>query len=143
MNPLLRSRSTEILLACGLLTMIAVSMQSEVILRVGQMIFFMVFAGMMGRRVRLLPPLVMLLSIVIAHLFSPNGRVLLSLWRFDVTAGALTLGLMKGSLLIGLIYVSRVSVRPGDGVDGTDRVSIVWADGAIVGQWRAKKVRVN
>jgi predicted outer membrane repeat protein len=30
---------------------------------------------------------------------------------------------------------ARITVRPGDGVDGSDRVTIVWPDGAIVGQW--------
>lgn len=98
--------------------MIAVSMQSDVVVRCAQMVFFMMFAAIMGRRVRLLPPAVMLLSVVIANLFSPNGRVLLSFWRFDVTSGAIRLGFLKGSLLIGLIYVSRVSVGPGLRIPG-------------------------
>jgi hypothetical protein len=28
-----------------------------------------------------------------------------------------------------------ITVRPGDGVEGSDRVTLTWADGAIVGQW--------
>ena len=28
-----------------------------------------------------------------------------------------------------------VSIRPGDGVDGSHRVTLIWADGAIVNQW--------
>lgn len=118
MNPLFERWSSEILLFCGLLTMIAVSIQSDVVVRCAQMAFFMTFAAIMGRRVRLLPPAVMLLSVVIANLFSPNGRVLLSLWRFDVTSGAVRLGFLKGSLLIGLIYVSRISVGPGLRIPG-------------------------
>ena len=110
MKPILRNFSTEILLFCGMLTMIAVSLQSVLIVRCGQMVFFMAFARFAGKRVRLLPPAVMLLSVVVANIFFPNGRVLFSVWRIDVTLGALRLGLMKGSLLIGLIYVSRVSV---------------------------------
>lgn len=96
-----------------MLTMIAVSLQSTVVVRCAQMVFFLIFAGLMGRRVRLLPPAVMLLSVVVANLFSPNGRVLFSVWRLDITYGALRLGLMKGTLFIGLIYISRVSVGPG------------------------------
>ena len=110
MKTILRNFSTEILLFCGMLTMIAVSLQSVLIIRCGQMVFFMALARLAGKRVRLLPPAVMLLSVVVANLFVPNGRVLFSVWRIDVTLGALRLGLMKGSLLIGLIYVSRVSV---------------------------------
>ena len=118
MRSILRNKSTEVLLFCGLAAMIAVSLENVMPVRCGQMVFFMILAGLMGRRVRLVPPAVMLLSVVIANLFSPNGRVLFSVWRFDVTYGALRLGLLKGSLLVGLIYVSRVSVGPGLKVPG-------------------------
>jgi hypothetical protein len=118
MRSILRGRSTEILLLCGLAAMVAVSLQDVMPVRLGQMIFFMILAGLMGRRVRLIPPAVMLISVVIANLFAPNGRVLFSIWSLDVTYGALRLGLLKGSLLVGLIYVSRVSVGPGLRVPG-------------------------
>ena len=118
MRSILLDKSTEVLLFCGLATMVAVSLQDVMPVRCAQMVLFMVLAGMMGRRVRLIPPAVMLLSVVIANLFSPNGRVLFSVWRVDVTFGALRLGLLKGSLLVGLIYVSRVSVGPGLKIPG-------------------------
>jgi hypothetical protein len=98
--------------------MVAVSLQDVMPVRFGQMVFFMILAGLMGRRVRLIPPAVMLLSVVVANLFSPNGRVLFSIWTLEVTYGALRLGLLKGSLLVGLIYVSRVSVGPGLRIPG-------------------------
>ena len=112
------SRSTVVLLLCGLAAMVGLSLQDVMPVRCGQMIFFMILAGMMGRRVRLIPPAVLLLSVVVASLFSPNGLVLFSIWRFDVTYGALRLGLLKGALLVGLIYVSRVSVGPGLKIPG-------------------------
>jgi len=114
----LRNRSAEIAALCGLLTMIAVSLQSLMIIRCAQMVFFMIFAALCGKRVRILPPAIMLISVIVANLFSPNGRVLFSVWRVDITYGALRLGLMKGSLLIALIYVSRVSVGPGLRIPG-------------------------
>jgi len=112
MRPLQRFGSTEILLLSGMAAMIAVSLQTVPAVRLAQMVFFMLFAALTGKRVRLLPPLFILLSVVAVNLFSPNGRVLFSLWRLDITYGALRLGLLKGALLVGLVYVSRVSVGP-------------------------------
>ncbi len=112
MKSIIADRHPEILAVCGLVTIIAVSLQPLTAVRCGQMVFFMIFAGLIGKRVRLLPPAVMLITVVIANLFTPNGRVLFSFWRMDITFGALELGLMKASLLIGLIYVSRLSVGP-------------------------------
>ncbi len=110
-NSFFRDKSTEILLLCGLTAMVAFSVQSVMSVRCGQMVFFMILAGLTGRRVRIMPAAVVLFSVVIANLFSPNGRVLFSIWKLEVTYGALRLGLLKGSLLVGLIYVSRASVR--------------------------------
>ncbi|MBN2049659.1 MAG: Gx transporter family protein [Spirochaetales bacterium] len=67
-----------------------------------------------GRKIRLLPILLVLLSVVFANLLQANGLVLFSLGSFSVTAGALQIGIKKACTLIGMIYLSQfmVSTRP-------------------------------
>lgn len=67
-----------------------------------------------GRRFRIVPNVLVLLSVTLANLLQANGLVLVTLWGFSVTAGALAIGMKKALTLIGLIYVSQfmVSGRP-------------------------------
>jgi len=67
-----------------------------------------------GRRFRIVPNMLVLLSVTLANLLQANGLVLVTVWGFSVTAGALAIGVKKALTLIGLIYVSQfmVSGRP-------------------------------
>jgi heptaprenyl diphosphate synthase len=71
-------------------------------------------AAIVGRRIRILPNLLVLVSVTLANLLQANGLVLFEVWGFAVTAGALSIGLKKALTLIGLIYLSQymVSRRP-------------------------------
>lgn len=77
-------------------------------------LLFILLAVMHGRRFRPLPPAVMLLTVTGANLLQKNGEVLVSVGSFDVTWGALSIGLSKALTLIGMIYLSSymVSARP-------------------------------
>lgn len=83
-------------------------------LRVSITIFFIILASSSGRRFRLLPNLILLISISLAHTLSPNGLVLFSIGNFPITLGALTIGANKALLLISFIYASHymMSSRP-------------------------------
>ncbi|MBT3272183.1 MAG: hypothetical protein HN368_03435 [Spirochaetales bacterium] len=113
-----KSRGQYFLPACGLLTLVAVALQPEMYVRCAQMIFFMMLAGTSGKRIRILPPLLLMAGVVLANLLVPNGRVLLIIGRMKITGGALENGISKGSLLIGLIYVSRISIGRGVALPG-------------------------
>ncbi|TFG64929.1 MAG: hypothetical protein E4H36_01575 [Spirochaetales bacterium] len=66
---------------------------------------------LLGRGFRLMPNIAVFISITVLNLFSPFGKVLLSLGPFTLTQGALQNGMAKSVTFIGLIYLSRVSVR--------------------------------
>ncbi len=67
-----------------------------------------------GRRFRLLPNLLVIISVTAANLLQKNGIILTEILGFPITLGALELGLKKALTLIGLIYISQfmVSNRP-------------------------------
>jgi len=104
--------SSAVLIAAGLLSVPPFLLQNHLVLQALQAGLFIAAALLAGKRVRLLPPVIILVSVSILNLVSPIGRVLTSLWRFSVTSGALYLGLHKSLTLIGLIFLSRATVRP-------------------------------
>ncbi len=67
-----------------------------------------------GKRFRLLPNLLLIVSVTLANLMQKNGLVLTEIFGYPITAGALELGLKKACTLIGMIYLSQymVSARP-------------------------------
>lgn len=64
-----------------------------------------------GKRIKVFPNLAAALGIVGANLITPFGKVYFRLGNFPVTEGALQLGLLKAATIIGLIYLSRLTIR--------------------------------
>lgn len=103
--------SPGVLIVAGVAAIPSFLFQSNLILQIVQVATFFIAAAALGKRIRLLPPLIMLVSITLLNIFTPIGKVLFSVGRFSITLGALRLGLQKALTLIGLIYLSRATVR--------------------------------
>jgi hypothetical protein len=97
----------------GLLILPAFLLQDILWVKAVITILFIFLSLVTGKSFRLLPNLIILLSIVVINLFQPHGKVLLTLFRFPVTLGALEIGIERALTLIGMIYISRFSVRKG------------------------------
>jgi len=63
------------------------------------------------RRIKILPPLLVFISIVLFSLLQPYGRVLFSIFSFDITSGALISGLRKAFILTGMVVLSRLFIK--------------------------------
>lgn len=98
---------------CGLISVPAFVFQQNTILSAALALLFIILSIVQGKRFRLLPNLIMAAGITAANLITAHGRVLLEIGNFHITAGALESGAAKSALIIGLIYISRVSVRKG------------------------------
>ncbi|MBN2659326.1 MAG: hypothetical protein JXR86_19885 [Spirochaetales bacterium] len=85
--------------------------QSDPLFRWIQVLLFISATIISGKKFRLLPNLLMTAGIIFANLMTPNGKVILSFWGFSVTQGALVNGFSRAGLLVGMIYLSRFSVR--------------------------------
>jgi hypothetical protein len=53
-----------------------------------------------------------------AHFLQPFGKIYFTLGNFPVTEGSLRTGLIKTTTVIGLVYLSRLTIRPGLGFPG-------------------------
>ena len=52
-----------------------------------------------------------IVSITVFHVVVPSGEVLIELWRFPITVGALQTGLFKALTIVGMVFLSLVAVR--------------------------------
>ena len=73
--------------------------------------FYFLCAGLSGKRIKLVPNLVAFLGITAANLVTPLGQVLFYVGTFPVTLGALRLGTLKALTLLGMIALSRFTLR--------------------------------
>lgn len=103
--------SPELLFLCGVFSLPAFLFGEAVWAKVFLMLVYLALSMLAGRRVKVLPNLIVGGGIVAANLFTPFGKILFYLGHFPVTEGALKLGFVKAATIIGLIYLSRLTIR--------------------------------
>lgn len=113
MNLLFDKASPKALFILGLFTLPAFLFQDKLHYRLLDGIFFLILVLCSGKKIRLLPALVLLASVTAAALLVPSGNVLTRLFGFPITEGALKLGFSRGILLLGLFYLSKFTVVQG------------------------------
>lgn len=97
-------------LILGLLFIPAYLLQQSIIIRFIQFTILISLYFILGGRFRIVPNLMLTSGIIIAYIIRPVGKVLFTVAEFPITEGALTSGLSRAFMLIGLIYISRLSV---------------------------------
>ena len=93
-------------------------MKSEIILTAAIWFFVLIFfilACVKCRRIRVFPPLVIVLSVTFFSLLSPSGEVLLSIGSFKITLDSLLLGLRRSGILVGMVFLSRLIISQKSG----------------------------
>lgn len=97
-------------LILGLLFIPAYLLQQSILIRFIQFIILITVYILQGGKFRIVPNLILVSGITLAYIIHPAGKVLFMLLEFPVTEGALVSGLTRSLMLIGLIYISRLSV---------------------------------
>ena len=109
-----RAVSPPLLFVSGMATVPAFLLQRRIDVKAGQVAVFcllVVLSGTKGGLRLLRTVLILLFSTVLFNLVTPFGRVLVEWGPLVVTQGALSTGLLKGLTLVGLMLLSRLSVR--------------------------------
>jgi len=101
-------------LISGALIIVGIILSQSLVQRFCIVLFIILLALKSGRKFRLLPNLILLVTISLAHTLSPNGLVIFSIGSYSITLGALEIGANKALLLISFIYASHymMSARP-------------------------------
>ncbi len=109
-NNLIKKIKPEYLFISALIVIPAFLFQENVIIKWIHVFLFILVSFFAGKRIRIIPNLIMLSGITAANLLSPLGEVLFYILKFPVTSGALINGLEKSAMLIGMIYISRTAL---------------------------------
>lgn len=106
------SRRDILLLVCGLLMIPPFILQPDPVFKAIQVMMFLLYGVLLGKRIRLVPGIVLIFSVTAASALNPLGEVLLTIGDFPVTAGAVRQGFLRGLNLIGMVYLSRCTISP-------------------------------
>jgi hypothetical protein len=107
-------KNNNIKLLFGITILPALFFQNNITALFLQTLYAIFLALSSGRKFKLLPNVVLLVGLSLAHLLQPNGLLLFTIGSFPITLGSLILGSHKAFLLISLIYLSQymVSSKP-------------------------------
>ncbi|MGC9312515.1 MAG: Gx transporter family protein [Sediminispirochaetaceae bacterium] len=99
-----------LLLWSGLIMIPPFILQPDPVLKAVQTALFLLYGGLLGKRVKILPGVIIVVTVTAAAVLSPLGEVLLYAGSFPVTEGALFQGLTRGLNLVGMVYLSRCTI---------------------------------
>ena len=103
--------SPEVLFFAGVLVLPAFLFTPSLPVKAGLTAVYIVLTVIGGRRFKILPNVIVAAGIIAANLLTPFGKIYLHIGAFRITEGALRLGALKAATLIGLIYLSRLTIR--------------------------------
>ncbi|MDR3283843.1 MAG: hypothetical protein LBS97_01530 [Treponema sp.] len=75
-----------------------------------EVLLFFVLCLLRRGRAALLSPLLILGGVAFFNLFTPYGKILFRIGTFTVTEGALSQGLRRGQILVGMLFLSQFSL---------------------------------
>jgi heptaprenyl diphosphate synthase len=101
------------LVFAGLLMGAAFLLNPSLPFRAAQFLFFWFCALAAGRKQRPLLTLSVIAAVVLVHLLTPYGRVLVEFGPLRITGGSLSAGLLKGISLEGLLMLSGAVISSG------------------------------
>ncbi|HKK64385.1 MAG TPA: hypothetical protein VJ967_00925, partial [Clostridia bacterium] len=105
-------------LITGLLMIPPFILQPQIAFKGAHILLFGLASLYLGKRVRIIPGVMIAAAVTGAQLLTPLGEVLTYIGSFPITAGALQQGLLRGLNLVGLVYLSRYAVSPGLPIPG-------------------------
>jgi hypothetical protein len=108
----------NLLFICGLIILPSVIFNSNILYKGIQTFILIVLFVIFRNRIKVIPIIILSLSILIFHLLIPNGPVLLYMAQFPITKGALILGFQRCLNILSLIFLSRSFIRRGISLPG-------------------------
>ncbi len=95
----------------GMAALPAFLLQDSLVIRVFQVVLFGWLTTLAGKRLLWLYFITISLGITFFHLLVPTGAVLFEFMGLPVTTGALRSGLYKAFTVVGMVFLSLISVR--------------------------------
>jgi heptaprenyl diphosphate synthase len=103
--------SAAVLFWCGIAALPAYLLQTNLVVRFIQVVLFAALTKVAGKRLQWAYFLSIIATITLFHVIVPSGAVIAEIGGFRLTAGALRTGVFKALTIVGLVFISLVSVR--------------------------------
>jgi len=103
--------SAQALCIAGLIIMPALLFNPSIFYRILQFLFFGFLAWLSGKKNNPIFTILVFFGIAGFNLIIPYGEVLYSIGAFKITSGALAAGIQRAITLLGLLMLSRFSIR--------------------------------
>lgn len=91
----------------SLILIIPLVLQENLLFVTAYFFIFLCLVSVRKKKVKILPSIFMICSITLFSLLLPFGKILFTVGKFSVTAGALALGLKKSFVLCGMVFLSQ------------------------------------
>lgn len=75
-------------------------------------ILLFILAAIKRKKIKIIPSLVITVTITFFALISPYGKVILTIGSFRITLESLLLGLHRSGILVGMIFLSQIIISP-------------------------------
>ena len=111
--------SPRYLFIAGLLALPPFLFQQQLPIKAVQALSFILLCVVFKRKMLLLPPLIAFLSITFINILTPHGEIIYTLGPFHLTSLALFTGLKRALTLIGLVYLSKLTITRMTPLPGT------------------------
>lgn len=108
---MIQNVTATVLFWAGIAILPAYLLQDNLLIRIGQVILFAILTAVAGKRLLWLYFGTIFFAIVVFHLLVPTGAVLVEIFGFPVTLGAFRTGAFKALTIIGMVFLSLLSVR--------------------------------
>lgn len=75
-------------------------------------ILFFIVASIKRKKIKILPSILVTLTVTFFALLSPYGKVILTIGSLKITLDSLNLGLKRSGILVGMVFLSQVIISP-------------------------------
>lgn len=116
----IKSNTDIIWFICSLCAMVCfLFIKNLYILWIAVLIFYICTVIRRHGKVKVLPSILIVLSVTFFALLSPYGKVLFTIGSWRITAGALMSGLHRSGILVGMVFLSQCAVSRNLKLPGT------------------------
>ncbi len=99
-----------IFLLLALAGILVTSFTKNLILVYSLMVVFAVIVFIKKKKIRLLPSIIIILSVTVLSLLTPYGKILFTLGKWNITWGAMEAGLLRSGKLCAMVFMSQSAV---------------------------------
>ncbi|MBQ0040204.1 MAG: Gx transporter family protein [Treponema sp.] len=95
---------------CVLVLMVVLFFSDNVLITYGITFAALACSLLTKKKVRILPSLMIIVSVTFFSLLVPHGRIIVEFWKLKITEGALMSGLVRSGRLCGAVFLSKLAV---------------------------------